>query len=166
MSEPAIVEDRAFYPRLVALTGCLCNELQQAGLTTCFCGLVVGNSVDLSRLFDEDSVGGMGWVRMVGIAPGASVVPGQSVCNFPLSATIEVGYAECITVPGADDVLSIDDELDGVRRMMAAMAATRRAAMCCDWGVSKRAISPSTWTPGGPEGGVVWGTWQFTMESP
>ena len=165
MSEvPTLVEDKTFYPRLVRLAGCLCEELAAAGLETCFCGVVVGASVDLSRPFDGD--GGMGWVRLAGALPSASQTGIVNPCVAQFQATIEVGYAECISIPDSDEALTLEEELEGARRLMAAMAAARRAAMCCDWGASKKALSPASWAPGGPEGGVIWGTWQFTLEVP
>ena len=55
-------EDPRFYPLLVKLAGCLCNELADAGLETCFCGVVGGASVDISRVNPDD--GGIGWVLL------------------------------------------------------------------------------------------------------
>lgn len=165
MSEvPLLVEDQTFYPRLVRLAGCLCEELAAAGLETCFCGVVVGDSIDMSRIFEDNS--GMGWVRLAGALPSASQAGIVNPCVAQFQATIEVGYAECIAIPDEGESMSLEDELEGARRLMAGMAATRRAAMCCDWGASKKALSPASWAPGGPEGGVIWGTWQFTLEVP
>ena len=155
-------EDPVWYPRLVALAGCLDNELAEAGLDTCFSGVVTGTSTDLSRVFDED--GGMAWVRLVDINPLPTQTAGSNLCSMPLIGQIEVGYGDCFPVAEQGYALSVEQELDATRRVMAAVNASWRAIFCCDWGAEKGSVTQPRWTPGGPEGGAVWSTWVFSLE--
>lgn len=163
-------EDTLFYPLLVTLAGCLCTELEQAGLETCFCGVTSGASVDISRVSPEN--GGMGWVRLASIVPSMQQAAsggagGLNLCTPQLSAQIEVGYADCYPIDADGLALSLEDELDAVRRHMAGAQAAYRAAFCCDWlRNSKRRLSQGSWAPGGPEGGVLWSTWTMSVEVP
>lgn len=164
----ALREDTLFYPLLVELAGCLCTELGEAGLETCFCGVVAGDSIDISRVGPD--TGGMGWVRLSTIAPGVSNQTGAAnvgPCNSQFIAQIEVGYAECYPINEMGESLSLEQELEVTQRIMAGTAAARRAAYCCNWaGKNKRRLQAGEYTPGGPEGGVVWGTWTVGVEVP
>lgn len=160
-------EDPRFYPLLVKLAGCLCNELDAAGLETCFCGVVGGASVDISRVNPDD--GGIGWVRLVGITPVPSQMTGtapSALCNTHLSAQVEVGYADCYPINDDGSPLSLDEELDAVRRHQAGVHAAFKAAFCCDWIDNRRRLTPGQWTPGGPEGGVLWSAWTLEVAVP
>lgn len=159
-------EDKRFYPLLVKLAGCLCNELAEAGLETCFCGVVGGTSVDISRVSPED--GGVGWVRLSTIAPiydQTGVAP-STLCGVRMRARVEVGYADCYPINDDGSPLSLEDELDAVRRHQAGAEAAFRAAFCCDWVDNKRRLTPGEWLPGGPEGGVLWSAWNVEVEVP
>lgn len=170
MADPIpLREDTRFYPLLVKLAGCLCNELEASGLETCFCGVTSGNSVDISRVSPES--GGMGWVRLTGIAPyqqvSGTATGAASLCSPRLSAQIEVGYADCYPIDDDGLALSLEDELDAVRRHMAGSEAAFRAAFCCDWlSNARRRLTQGGWAPGGPEGGVLWSTWNLSVEVP
>lgn len=156
-----LVEDGKWYPRLVSLAGCLCNELEAAGIQTCFCGVVPGTSPDLSRVFDEST--GMGWVRLVQIEPLMTRATANQCLN-PVSAQVEVGYAGCFPIEEDGNPLSMEDELDATRLVTAGMEASRRAIYCCDWGAEKGSVRQGRWVPGGPEGGIVWSLWTFGIE--
>lgn len=164
--DPVLREDNRFYPLMVALAGCLCDELEEAGLRTCFCGPIAGNAIDLSRVSPEN--GGVGWVRLVGIMPkmDESQARGGIMCGMSLQAQIEVGFADCYPINDDGLPLSLDQELEATRRVMAGAEAAYRAAFCCDWAGrnAQRRVTPQAMMPGGPEGGVMWATWSLLLD--
>lgn len=163
----ALREDTEFYPLLVELAGCLCTQLEAAGLETCFCGLVTGSSVDISRVHPD--TGGQGWVRLASIGPLPNTQTGVSnvgPCGTQFLATIEVGYADCYPINDMGESLSLEQELEATQRLMAGAAAAKRAAYCCGWVKNKRRLQAGEFAPGGPEGGVIWGTWTVSVEVP
>lgn len=156
-----LVEDRSVWPTLTRLAACLCTELSIADLPeTCFCGVLPGDTAALDYVTDK---AGMGWVRLDNAFP-ASSFPTQTVvntCTAPLAFQIEVGTAFC--APTFSDARgnppSVAVMLDTARIQMAAMAAARRAIVCCP-GIAARDLVLGSYQPFGPDGAVVGGTWQ------
>lgn len=166
-------EDRFIWPVLQDLANCLCLELAASDLPElCFCGLQAGSTAT-----DEMGDGSMGqaWVRVVRIYPSASFPAPVSntasaasarSCDVGLAAEVEVGVMRCAPPPSDDGTVppTEDEWWEATRLQMADMAAMHRAIRCC---ASKSDhVELGTYTPSGPAGGVVGGTWQaFLAES-
>lgn len=158
-------DDTSFYPLLVELATCLCAELESAGLPTpCYCGVLPGQVVPLDYCGECGERCGMAWVRLATIGEELSLTGEQvrrtSRCAVPLQATVEVGVARC--APSPDDLGNPPSEaaqLAATQLQMADMAAALRAITCCS--VADYALG--TWTPAGPEGGCLGGSWLVTF---
>lgn len=157
-------EDPFLYPAMVALAGCVCEEMGVAGLdTSCFCGVMPGAVVDGTYVMPDGGTD-MAWVRLVGTALAESATLVRSNCNTPLDVTLEVGFGTCAVIPEGAELITVDEQLAMARRVMAGMQAAKRAILCCEWFNKYDAtMRMGTWTPLGPEGGFVGGTWQLLL---
>ena len=153
-----IVEDKRIYPLLVSLAGCLCGKLAEFNIQTCFCGVVFGDTVDVTPVAED---GSMGWVRLANIAPIEDETTGQR-CQVRLGATIQVGFGTCYPIDA--DPLTVDEQLEVTRMQMSGMQASLQAILCCDWVDRGRQLQIGEYQPLGPEGGVVGGTWTLAIE--
>jgi hypothetical protein len=147
------------WPAMTSLISCLCQEVTASGLPElCFCGLLPGENVPGDYVTED---GGMGWVRLVSAYPSV-VFPGQdstATCVSPLAFELEIGLLYCAPVIDQfGEPPSVVSQFEATRVQTAAMAAMRRALVCC--------LRPGVdavlgaYTPMGPEGQVVGGTWQ------
>jgi hypothetical protein len=142
---------------------CLCDGLAEAGLPApCFCGVLPGGSV-ANDYGDE----GMAWVRLVTAAPSRQF-PQQddtwTPCAAPIAYTLEMGVLRCAPVfaDSRGNPPSLEAQFETVRLQMADMEAMKKAIACCntpeEWDV---ALGP--YSPVGPDGGRVGGTWTFSV---
>jgi hypothetical protein len=160
--------DTMFYPQLLRLASCLCSEIADSGLPEpCFCGLLPGDNVPLDYCSPCDDQCGMAWVRVIGVVQSqnmstsafASATPAG--CG-PLEATVEVGIARCAPGPDSDgNPPSMADQLAASELTMADMAAALRAIKCCFANSNDYLVA--NWTPFGPAGGCMGGTWSLTI---
>ena len=160
--------DTTVYVRLTEIATCLCAEYadgNDAGLPgLCFCGVVSGDEASFDYLGDCSDRCGMGWVRLVSAQPWTgigveSTEPGN--CSSLLGLTVEVGVYRCAHVMGSDGVPPTEEEmLAETQLQIADMMAMRRAIVCC--GGSKDFVL-GAYTPIGPEGAAVGGTWDVLM---
>lgn len=144
-------EDGSIWPVLSELHECLCSSLADAGVMPgeCFCGIVPGTEAAW------DFPNGLAWVRLSAIAPIEGAV--ASNCGTPLQAEIEVGVMHCAPTVSASGVLpSQAAQRESARLQMASMDAMRRAITCCYEGDG---LSLGIYTPLGPQGGLVGGSW-------
>lgn len=133
----------------------------------CTVSLYPGDSVPI----DYAECGGMAWVRLLTANPSAAFpAPDVTInnCASTLAFPLEMGILR--RAPLADSILdaSIDlpseeentksthEQLDDVERMYRAI---QRAARDIDLVVA------GSYTPAGPDGGVVGGTWTLTVGS-
>lgn len=147
-------EDTTIWPVLEELQRCLCATLDEHGVMPgkCLCGIVPG--AEASWDFPD----GIAWVRLIAVAPVAGL--DRSSCGVPLEAEIEVGVLNCAPTPTARGVLPDEAALrESARLQMAAMDAMRRAITCCYEGDH---LSLGIYTPLGPQGGLVGGSWTAT----
>ena len=147
-------EDTTIWPVLEELQRCLCATLDEHGVMPgkCLCGIVPGAEVSW------DFPDGIAWVRLIAVAPVAGL--DRSSCGVPLEAEIEVGVLNCAPTPTARGVLPDEAALrESARLQMAAMDAMRRAITCCYEGDH---LSLGIYTPLGPQGGLVGGSWTAT----
>ena len=157
----AFTGDAVIFPALLKLKDCLCNELDQAGLSElCDCELLHG----LGAFPDQPAIGkGIAWVGLNSIFP-SKLFPSPDGdienCTAPLAAAVSIGVIRCYKVRERGETL---DEMRGYLDMqMADMAAMRRAIVCCakDEDI---AVSLGTYTPLGPDGGSYGGVWNPTI---
>jgi len=157
-------EDTAAWPAVMALIECLCTEMVASGLgPLCLCSPLPGSQVAL-----DYGAEGMAWVRVVGAWP-SSTFPNQDgarggSCTAALAVQLEVGAARCAPALGEDGELpTLSQQFEVTRLQLADMAAMRRAVQCCAAGIGYR-LQLGSYTPGGPQGGVVWGSWSVWVE--
>ncbi len=156
-------DDILVWPTVTALTTCLCQELVSSGLPpVCLCAPVPGADVALDYVTED---AGMAWVRLAAAFPTLQF-PAQATapsCVTPLAFTLDVGVAYCAPVPEPDgSPPGLAALFDATRLQLAAMAAARRAIVCC-LGTSARTAVLGQYTPYGPAGGVVGGWWTVAV---
>lgn len=115
-----------------------------------------------------DECGGMAWVRHVGSNP-TSTFPNADVgvdnCTYSLAHTVEVGIIRPAPIPESDgntvelpDALThMNSALDLADDMMLMKDAITRASRSIDF------VILGGYTPTGPEGGAVGGTWTLAV---
>lgn len=164
--EDPLVEDKIAWPVVVQLTDCLCAELVTAGLPpTCICSPMPGEAIAADYVSREQ---GMAWVRVSSVYPSA-VFPAQdqsaSGCLMPMAVQLEVGALYCapVTQGRSNNPPGLSQVFDSTRTQMAAMAAMLRAIECCLGAASRKGVSLGPYTPLGPDGGVVGGSWTVTV---
>jgi hypothetical protein len=162
-----LVPDTRIWPLATQLASCLCAELTAAGgPEPCFCGVLAGDSVAFDYCSPcEGNACGMAWVRLAAVAPLQSAV-GNTIaigrCSPSLVATFEVGVLRCAPTLTEDGGLpSMADQLDAAELQASDMAAAGRAAACCF--TDGRLVIVGAWTPVGPQGGCLGGSWTVTV---
>lgn len=174
MPPPPLVEDFLIYPKMVQIAGCLCSELEAAGISTCFCGVLPGGEAVLDFCGGEDGgcdaagCGGQAWVRLTQAYPSTSFPDPDVVasnCNGGITFELEVGFSHCAPMPDSDGTPpTVGEQLEAVRIQMAGMAAMRRAISCC-WG--NRDDEPEfllgAYTPQPVSGGCISATWSVLV---
>lgn len=155
---------------LTDLAACLCVTLEDWGLPTpCFCGVLPGQIVALDYFggCEDDACGdGMAWVRMAGLYPAAAVGVPQQIsgnCDASLGLDLEIGVMRCISAGENDGSPVSPQELaDAAFQQSQEALAMRAAVACCSPLTSKQYIL-GIYTPYGPEGGMVGGTWSAVV---
>lgn len=151
--------DNFIWPGVDALANCLCQEVIRANVPKlCFCGVVAGEvAFDLS---DPDQ--GMAWVRVVQAFPSVSFpqpAVGVQSCLAPLVAELEVGIVHCFPASkDPEDPPTVAQQWDAAMLQQADMMLLYRAVQCCYQKFDEAAIG--LYTPIGPDGGLLGGTWQ------
>lgn len=162
MSEPipeGYVEDDAIWPLMVQMQQCLCETLTERGLMPgdCFCGVMPGDTAPW------DYQDGLAYVRLVDSYPStsfpaANTNPGTS-CAAMLVATLEVGLLQCIPISPDGSPLTQAQQYEVTRHQMAGMRAVQQAIACCEIPL----MVLGSYTPQGPQGGLVGGYWQINV---
>lgn len=145
-----------------ALLDALAGQINAAGKQDDYCSVTVqsGNAV----VFDfgpESGCGGTAWVRLVTVSPSAQV--GKNGCSQWLNYIIEVGMVA--PAPGLDITLDqytppSDEELfDASMRAGEEMMMIFRAVQSADL----EEVTLGDYTPHGPDGGVLGGSWTVTV---
>lgn len=154
------VEDETIWPLMVQLSQCLCETLAERGIMPgdCFCGIFPGDNA----VWDYSD--GLAYVRLVDAYPSttfpsANTTPRGS-CSAMLAATLEVGVLQCAPGLRADGGLpTAAEQMESARLQIAGMRAMQQAIACCDIDL----IVLGTYTPQGPQGGLVGGYWQLNV---
>ena len=158
-------EDRIFWPLLLEVASCLCQQIQTLGLPEpCFCGVVAGAEVAHDHC-DGCASGrcGQAWARITEVYASTAFpeLAFGATCTSPLAATIEIGILRCAPVFDAQGTPpGIGEHLEVTRLVAADMNAMRRTWACC---AGHREHVIGAYTPVGPLGGCVGGTWLATF---
>lgn len=155
---------------LTDLAACLCVTLEDWGLPTpCFCGVLPGLNVALDYFggCEDGSCGnGMAWVRLNSVYPAIGVgIQSQTAgnCGTTLGIDIEIGVVRCISA-GEDDGGPVPaQELADAAFLQSQDALAMRAAVACCAPLTSRDYVLGIYTPYGPEGGAVGGTWTMVV---
>lgn len=155
-------EDTEIWPLITALHQCLCDTLDERGLMPgdCFCGVLPGETT----VWDYQD--GMAWVRLASTVP-STVFPSQDFslnnCGKTLAAEIEVGVLHCAPRIGADKAPPTEvEQFEAARRQVATMAAMRSAILCCQE-LNEGDMVLGDYSPLGPNGGLVGGSWTVNV---
>ena len=160
--------DQAIWPVVEAMSVCLCSTLNDAGLgdNLCFCGIFPG-----AQAYDQmgEGTAGQAWVRVVRIYPSNTFPqieqnPRRS-CGSDLAVELEIGVLRCAPMPTDAGRIppTMSAQWDATRLQMADMAAMQRAVQCCY--SDSDLVMLGNYTPAGPTGGVVGGTWQVFVSA-
>jgi len=127
-----------------------------------------GNAVPVDYVGSDENCGSMAWVRHISSYPSvrfpSSDVTLQS-CHATLAHIIEVGIIRPTPIPESDgSTVELPDDLEHLNTafdladdMILMKDAVARAAKSIDF------VILGSYTPQGPEGGAVGGTWQVTV---
>lgn len=144
---------------LTELAACLCAQIGVDGLPpVCMCGVMPGETIALDQVGVCAGVCGMATVRLTSAYPSTSIgtptrTPGN--CRAGIGIDVELAIVRCIEVGGEDGQPPPPEALAAAAALqMDDMLAMWRAVECCR--ESKDYIIAS-YTPFGPEGGVVGG---------
>jgi hypothetical protein len=164
VADRVLVTDKSIWPAITALTSCLCQQIDLRGLPpVCICTPLPGE-VLATDYVTEDA--GMAWVRLESAWPSTAFpnqAVGSSSCKAPLAFALEIGIAYCAPMPASDGTPpDLASQFESVELQMAAMAAMRAAIECC-MPASTADYAIGMYSPMGPEGGVVGGTWSMFL---
>ncbi len=162
--------DSRIVPVLNTLVVCLCAQIVADGQPEpCFCGLMPGEAA-LGDYTSCDDYDGMAWVRLVTAYPSSSLGAASTTpnnCSVMLGADIEVGVLRNMPVGGRNGEPPTQDEMNATTALMIADAeSARRAILCCNDELALVDIMLGSWTPAGPQGGLVGGSWQCAIQVP
>lgn len=161
--------DTRIWPLALSLASCLCQELRDAGgPEPCFCGVLAGEQVawDYCQPCEGDMCG-MAWVRIASIVPLSATTSNDGTillnrCAPALAAIFEIGVLRCAPTVGPEGQLpDMAEQLAAAHLQASDMAAAGRAAACCF--TDGRMVAVNQWTPLGPDGGCVGGSWTVTV---
>ena len=170
MDLTALVDEKVFLPRLMALQECLCAELEKAGgPAPCFCGLVPAGRPPLGVMNCAKGDCGVAWVSPVNVFP-YGVFPMQNEgavtkCASPMAMRVQIGVARCHPkVPQGRTSLDPQQAFDATRLYLSDMAAAKRALLCCfPQGNRDYQVALESWEPLPAEAGVAGGIWSAVI---
>lgn len=143
---------------LAAILGCVREELDPAPGRVL---IAPGEQVAWDACCD-----GQLWVRVVGVRDVTAELGGRSGADgscavLAWGVTVGVGVLRC--TPSVDDrgrAPSAGEVTGSAEQVLADMAATSRALLCCAPVSRPRSLA---WAPLGPEGGCAGGEWTFEV---
>jgi hypothetical protein len=144
--------------------------LEAADLLETMCAVTVfpGTAVPVDYIGSDGTCGSMAWVRHVTSYPSVRFPAADASlenCASTLAHVIEVGLIRTSPIPESDgssvelpdDLTHLNSALDLADDMILMKDAIARAAKTIDFTIL------GTYTPVGPEGGAVGGTWSITV---
>jgi hypothetical protein len=162
------LRDGLFWQFMEDLSACLCAELEAAkGPELCFCGVIPGDAVDTSLASLGTCKGGMAWVRMV-TSYASTTFPQQDElagCATLLAATFEVGVLRPAVLGTDRRPPTVADLVAETRLQFSDQSAMHRAIACCANSSSFDFVyALGDYTPDGPDGSLVGGSWTVTIQ--
>lgn len=165
---PGYTPDNLITPHLVALAGCVDEKLKESKIVTCYGGVITGDDIDMTAIGES---GAMWWVRLANVvvqAPGASGgTNGTLKCTPVFVVAATVGYAVCYPINDNGEALTPKQHVTMSDLVNGAMMALYRGIACCKWAKGNTGLGDVTavsWTPNGPDGGVMGGEWLVQFE--
>lgn len=157
------------YSIMTEIASCLCSEIRKCNETdgdVCFCGILPGDGVVLQGSDDCDACG-MAWVRLISAFPSKGVGQQQQIpgnCSLAFTLAIEIGIARCVEWGDPEGELPSDGELlEQTRVQLSDMKKMIRALRCCS-DLDDKSYILQPYTPIGPLGGMLGGTFQILIE--
>jgi hypothetical protein len=164
LAVPVLVDDKSIWPAITSLVSCLCEQVITSGLPpVCICTPLPGETLATDYVSEE---AGMAWVRLESAWPSTSFPnpSASAACNAPLAFGLEVGLAYCAPTLQEDGTPpAFAEQFNTTRVQLAAMAAIRRAVICCFPATRAQDVILGLYVPMGPEGGVVGGSWSISV---
>lgn len=161
-------KDHTIDETMELLLGTLLIELERDGLAGDICSkaLYPGDSIVL----DYAECGGMAWVRLVDAFESVNL-PSPDVtissCVALLAATLEIGVMHPSPIPeevlGQFELPSDEEHTTAAKRQVKEMRAMRRAMQITRSIIGPDLLIGGRYTPVGPVGGTVGGTWSLTV---
>lgn len=157
--------------KMTELAACLSAQITKDGLPEpCWIGIVPGNqavSNFMPDCFTGDAPDGMAWVRLStsypSFEPGLQIESPLDSFNAPLGYELELGIVRSMPIP--EEGIDAPEAAAVVDLQMRDMLTMRRAVLCCAT-FERGDVLLGPYTPLGPEGGVVGGTFQLGIQSP
>lgn len=152
------------YGLMSDLAACLCAENAECGSPDlCYCGVTPGSvPIDMGGL--ECDPAGQGWVRLTTGYPSSTVgVPDQTPNRAPATALgfgLEVGILRHF--PMQAEPLSDEQIEEATAQQITDMLTIRKAILCCS-PLLRQDYVLGTYSPLGPAGGLVGGSWLVTV---
>lgn len=152
---------------LEALAECLCRQIKDTdGPDVCFCGVIPGEAAVADYAGNCNMACGMAWVRLMSAYPADGVnIPNEKPgnCSSGLGLQIEMGMLRCIASGDSQGNPPSQAELLRASLQTSADALLmRKAVFCCD-AVPTKDFILGNYTPTGPLGGLVGGTWGLAV---
>lgn len=128
----------------------------------CLLTLMPGENVPFDYCDKCDD--GMAWVRLVSLQPPQDRLERQTVtCYTEMSMTVEIGHIFAAPWPDADgDLPEQHEHHDAALRQIKSSDLMLRALLCTDLPGDETPAEP-TYTPLGPDGGCLGGSWSATL---
>lgn len=157
---------------LVDLAACLCAEIEAdrdrypGTEEMCFCGVVPGEQyLDMAGVGDCDGAAGQAWVRLAGAYPStqpgvAEVSPDN--CAMPLGFDIELGILRFFGMEDDGQPWSAAEVLAAALLQTRDVGIIQRAVNCCE-SLPAKSFVLGQYTPIGPEGFLMGGTWTLSV---
>lgn len=160
-----MIKSNRVFDTLVELAACLCQTIESEGLPdTCFCGIVPGEAPAFGYWSDCEK-NGMAYVRLSTSYPSQQIGQ-QSVatgnCSSLLGIDVEIGILRSLPVGDEQGNMPEDyDILEATQLQVADMIAMRKAVTCC---LAAEDFLMGAYSPFGPDGGIVGGTWEINLQ--
>lgn len=143
-------------------------ELQKPGQNADLCAIGPMPGSDVPYDYGQESCGGILWVRLASANPSASFPLADVTvdnCAVTLAYPLELGImrpaplaemmGEELQLPtDAENAAAVEQQMKDLESMYIAIRAL---------GDDVESVLPGIYTPRGPEGGVVGGTWTLTV---
>lgn len=144
---------------LEALERCLCEEFADDAL--CFCGVQAGDQALIEYV---SSKGAMVWVRLDNSFASSNFPDPDAVlgCGTSLAHVIEVGAMQCF--PIGKQAPAVEQYREGAQWLAEAAERMAQTIVCCLNDADLQYVL-GQFQPYGPQGGVLGGMWQVTVEA-